>query len=112
MFSRRARSAPIALRKPLEVEVEEKSTNALRMLKKHYKQPKYRQGIVVLSIILLARSAFVLVSGICAIGFGLKAIKGRSNSLKLSKDDSANGEMSSLQPSELEDQPQENELKS
>ncbi len=92
--------------------MKEKITNALRMLNKHYKQPKYRQGIVVLSIILLARSAFVLVLGICAVGFGLKAIKGRSNRLKLSKDDRANGEMSSPQPSELEELPQENALKS
>ncbi len=37
---------PLALRNPLEVEVEEKSTNALRMLLKHYKQPKYKLGII------------------------------------------------------------------
>ncbi len=92
--------------------MKEKITNALRMLNKHYKQPKYRLGIVVLSIILLAQSALVLVLGICAVGFGLKAIKGRSNRLKLSKDDSANGEMSSPQPSKLEELPQENALKS
>ncbi len=103
---------PLALRNPLEVEVKEKITNALRMLNKHYKQPKYRLGIVVLSIILLVRSALVLVIGICAVGFGLKAIKGRSNRLKLSFDDRANGEMSSPQPSELEELPQENALKS
>ncbi len=103
---------PLALRNLLEVEVKEKSTNALRMLKKYYKQPKYRLGIVVLSIILLARSALVLVIGICAVGFGVKAIKGRSNRLKLSFEDSANGEMSSPQPSKLEELPQENALKS
>ncbi len=87
--------------------MEEKIANALRMLNKHYKQPKYKLGIVVLSIILLARSAFVLVLGICAVGFGLKAIKGQSNHLKLSFDDSANGEMSSPQPSELDVLPED-----
>ena len=92
--------------------MEEKIKNALRIFLKHYKEPKYKLGIVVLSIILLARSALVLVIGICAVGFGLKAIKGRSNRLKLSFEDRANGEMSSPQPSELEDQPQENALKS
>ena len=48
-----------------------------------------------------------IVIGICAVGFGLKAIKGRSDRLKLSFDDSANVEMSSPQPSELDVLPED-----
>ncbi len=64
--------------------MKEKSTNALRMFLKYYKQPKSRLGIVVFSIILLARSDLVLVLGICAVGFGLKAITELAENLRQS----------------------------